>query len=112
LLMETDVYGNPLDGPSGAIFPYAIPQGQHGFALPGEMTDWAIKLCKEKNGSQAPQCTPEQIIGKTYDVGWSMFHLMGAYFRGDNPFQDGCNSKQACNNVADTPALREASTLP
>jgi hypothetical protein len=108
---DTDVYGNPLDGPSGAIFPYAIPQGQHGFALPGEMTDNAIKLCKEKNGSQAPQCAPEQIVGEVYDVGWYMFHAMGAYFTGGEVFGGRCYTKQSCNNLPPTPPPRDESEL-
>lgn len=111
---DTDVYGNPLPGPSGAIFPYTKPEGEHGFALPGQMTDNAIKLCKERNGSTDPQCAPDQIIGQHYDVGWDMFHTMGAYFLGDgvDPFAGQCNDKQSCNNVADTPAVRDAAALP
>jgi hypothetical protein len=110
---ETDVYGNDLAGPSGAIFPYTIPQGQHGFALPGQMTDQALQLCKERNGSAAPECTASLIIGEAYDVGWDMFHTMGSFFLGKtDPFGGQCNSKQVCNDVKDTPPVREFAELP
>jgi len=113
LLMTEDVQGNPLHGPSGAIFPFAIPEGQHGFPLPGEMTDWAIQLCKEENGSNAPQCAPEEIVGKAFDMGWYMFHVMGAYFNSQPElFNPACITRRACNNVPDYPEARDRTTLP
>jgi len=113
LLMEEDMWGNPLPGPSGAIFPFAIPEGQHGFPLPGEMTDWAIQLCKEQNGSSDPQCNPDNLAGTTFDTGWNMFHVMGAYFNGSGDiFDPTCNSRLACNDAPDFPEPRDRETLP
>ncbi len=113
LVMDEDMWGNPLPGPSGAIFPFAVPEGQHGFPLPGQMTDWAIQLCKEENGSSAEECNPEQIVGNTFDIGWYMFHVMGAYFQGKaDLFDVNCTSRQACNDVPDFPELRDITTLP
>jgi hypothetical protein len=110
---DTDVYGNKLQGPSGAIFPYTVPQGEHGFALPGQMTDNAIAICKERNGSLDPSCEVDNIVGKTYDVGWDMFHTMGAFFNGAaDPFGGQCNTKQSCNGIVDTPQARDLATLP
>lgn len=113
LIMDEDMWGNKLPGPSGAIFPFAIPEGQHGFPLPGQMNDWAIQVCKEENGSSAAECNPDQIVGTSFDIGWYMFHVMGAYFSG-NPelFGDNCVSRMACNGVPDFPELRDRDTLP
>lgn len=113
LMMDEDMWGQPLPGTSGAIFPFAIPEGQHGFALPGEMTDWTIQLCKERNGSNAPECNPDNIVGNTFDIGWAMFHAFGAWFKGrDNPFDPMCNSRRACNAVPPRPEVRDWATLP
>lgn len=103
-----DMWGNELEGISGAAYPYPVPQGQHGFALPGEMTDWAIQICKETNGSQAPECAVDNIVGSTYDVGWLMFHTFGRFLtRPDEiPYAIGCNSKEQCDNVPPTPPVR------
>jgi hypothetical protein len=114
LVMETDMWGNRLRGPSGAVFPYAIPEGQHGFALPGEMTDWAISLCRETHGSDAPQCAPSEIIGKAYDVGWFVFHGIARYFRSGGrqyPFFPGCYTQSACNDLPPPPEARPLETL-
>jgi hypothetical protein len=115
LIMDTDMWGNPLRGQSGAVFPYAIPEGQHGFALPGEMTDWAIALCRETHGSNAPQCASSEIIGKAYDVGWFVFHGLARYFRSggrEYPFFPGCYTQSACNELPPPPERRAAETLP
>ena len=68
LASTTDSWGNELAGMSGAAFPYPVPQGEHGFALPGEMTDWAIDICRETYGSNAEQCTEEAIVGLLPDL--------------------------------------------
>ena len=115
LLMTRDVYGNDLGGYSGAIFTYSIPKGQHGFAFPGEMTDWAIGICKETYGSTDDRCDPENVVGQTFDVGWAMFHLFGAFVtKGDteNPLQYGCWSLEACNDLPEVPPARPLETLP
>jgi hypothetical protein len=115
LMMETDMWGNRLRGMSGAIFPYAIPQGQHGFALPGEMTDWALQICRETHGSDAPQCDEQEIVGKVYDVGWFMFHAFGRFLKSggrEYPFFPGCFTRDACSNLPPAPESRPRDTLP
>lgn len=112
-----DMWGNDLGGVSGAAFPYPIPQGQHGFALPGEMNDWAVRICKENFGSTDDRCEPENFIGQTFDVGWFMFHTFGKFMRSatESPYAIGCVSKQAetCDfTVPPVPAPREPEDLP
>jgi hypothetical protein len=95
---RTDMWGNDLGGVSGAAFPYPIPEGQHGFALPGQMTDWAISICKNNYGSTDDRCDEENWIGETFDVGWFMFHTFGRFMRGEHesPYALGCVSKHVC----------------
>jgi hypothetical protein len=116
LIMQKDMWGNDLGGFSGAIFPYAIPQGQHGFALPGEMTDWAIKICKLQKGDSDPSCSETAMVGNTYDVGWAMFHLFGQYIlHGDTQspiMEERCWSLDACSNIPEVPPARESEELP
>jgi hypothetical protein len=116
LMMTTDAYGNDLGGYSGAIFPYAIPQGQHGFALPGEMTDWAMAICQlESDTPNDPECSPTAMVGNTYDVGWAMFHLFGQFMlRGatEAPVVDGCWSAEGCSGLPPVPAERTPEELP
>ncbi len=113
LVMDEDMWGNPLPGRSGALFPFAVPEGQHGFPLPGEMTDWAIQLCKERNGSSAPECTAEAIVGNTFDTGWYMFHLIGKYLQGaPDLFDPKCVSRLTCAVAPDLPEARPLDSLP
>ncbi len=110
LVDTVDAYGNDLGGYSGAVFPYAIPSGQHGFALPGQMTDWAIELCDPAEQS----CATSDVVGSTYDVGWAMFHLFGAFILDGqtNPIQSRCWTKDACNDLPPTPERRTPDMLP
>jgi len=114
LVSRTDMWGNDLGAMSGAVFPYAVPQGQHGFALPGEMTDWALAICRETNGSNAPECSPEAIVGEVYDVGWFMFHTFGKFLRNldEAPWAIGCFDKDPCNAIPAVPAVRASADLP
>ncbi|MBL4688925.1 MAG: hypothetical protein JKY37_30320 [Nannocystaceae bacterium] len=113
LVMDEDMWGNKLNGLSGAIFPFAIPEGQHGFPLPGQMTDSAIQLCKERNGSGAPECATDLIVGKTFDTGWYMFHLIGKYLAGStNLFDPTCVSRTTCDYAPEFPEPRPLDSLP
>ena len=110
-LVDTrDTEGNEMDGYSGAVFPYALPSGQHGFALPGQMTDWALELCDPEQQS----CADEDVIGQTYDVGWAMFHMLGTFLTQPttHPLQPRCWTKESCNDLPPTPEERDESTLP
>ena len=111
---QTDMWGNDLGGMSAAAFPYAIPGGQHGFPLPGQLTDWAIEICTETFGSNAPECEPSEIIGKTFDIGWFMFHTIGNFLRNPNevPYALGCVTKDACGNTPAVPEPRDPAALP
>ena len=115
LVTDVDMWGNRLAGGSSAIFPYSIPQGQHGVALPGEMTDWALQICRERNGTGAPECAESEIVGKVYDVGWFMFHSFARFLKSNGreyPYFPGCFTKEACNNLPPVPDRRSPDTLP
>lgn len=116
LVMREDVNGVPLPGYSGAIFPMAVPEGQHGFALPGQMTDWALEICRQTESPTAAACQPDAVVGQTYDVGWAMFHMFGAWVQAGGQIDPlewtRCWSKDACENIAPTPEQRAGSELP
>lgn len=111
LVSTTDAFGNDTGGYSGAVFPYAIPQGQHGFALPGQMSDWALELCDPE---VEESCSASDVIGESYDVGWAMFHMLGTFMLepNTNPLQSRCWTKEACNDLPETPEPREPADLP
>jgi hypothetical protein len=105
LVGDVDAHGNELEGYSGAVFTYAIPEGQHGFALPGEMTDNAIAACEEAGGMDC-----DALVGEAFDVGWYMFHTIGGFLRNggqEYPLLDKCNVKTDCNDLPPTPPERD-----
>lgn len=74
-----------LGGYSGAIFPYAIPEGQHGFNFPGADWDIYIKRCQEScvAGEEQANCR-EQCLDAyqgRFDIGYFFFNLLGYYMR-------------------------------
>lgn len=110
LMDDVDRDGEQCPGFGGAIFTYAQPEGQHGFATPGEQTDDALEACEDAGGMDC-----DELIGPTFDVGWYMFHSIGRFLGSGGtlyPFQDGCNTLDACNDLADTPPARDPSELP
>ncbi len=107
---RTDGHG----GISGAVFPMSDPAGTHGFDLPGEMTDKAIKICKsacKKTGGSDP-CSCN--TGKYYDIGNFMFNMIGRYFSGGGKTLSTnlCNSSNSCHDFLKAPKVRAKSTLP
>jgi hypothetical protein len=114
LMTTVDMWGNQLQGLSGAVFPYPVPQGEHGFDLPGAMTDRAINICLQTYGSTDPQCDEENIVGNTFDVGWFMFHAFTNFVLEPqtNPFVNACSTKAGCGNAYPVPPLRDLATLP
>lgn len=87
-----------LGGKSAAIFPYTVPEGQHGFDGPGEMTDRFRKQCKDAcmlDGPEDPCGCDEQ---ETFDIGNFMFHMVGRYFASGGTFLDAdlCQSADDC----------------
>jgi hypothetical protein len=106
-----DETGKDLGGYSGSIFTYAVPEGQHGFALPGEQTDQAIAQCEQSGGTDC-----QTLVGQKVDVGWYMFHVFGRFLKHgaqQHPLSpDACNTRQACNDIPEPPPQRPAGELP
>ena len=104
-----------LGGTSGAIFPFTKPDGEHGFAFPGALTDKAIASCKRactQTGGEDP-CNCAALEGETFDIGFFMFNMFGRYFRsaGTAVDFDLCNSRDDCSDIPPVPVQREISTL-
>lgn len=105
-LRDTDQRG----GISGAIFPYAVPQGQHGFAFPGEMTDEVRRDCR--NSCTDPNgCGCEQL--QPFDIGFFMYNMLGRYFAtgGKELPTDLCNSNDTCSWRQSPPPVRDVVML-
>lgn len=102
---------DPLGGRSGAIFPYPVPEGQHGFAFPGDDTERHIRNCKRECGNDNTcKDSCEGLEGKTFDVGFFMFNMLGRYFSTEGKeFNDGlCNAHSNCVDETGTPHIPEA----
>ncbi|MEZ4300686.1 MAG: hypothetical protein R3B70_37470 [Polyangiaceae bacterium] len=107
-----------LGGKSAAIFPYTVPEGQHGFDQPGEMTDRYRKACKaacETPGDGDPCGCDQQT---SFDIGNFMFHMVGRYFASGGSFLDAdlCQSGQSCEGKpfawSPAPPARDVNELP
>ena len=101
-----------LDGGwSGAVFTYALPEGQHGFALPGDQTDQKVAECAENQPKD--ECLA-QWKGVVYDVGWYMMHTIGAFVTEptQSPLGDKCNTRDQCGNIPEPPPARSQADLP
>ncbi|GMV44098.1 MAG: hypothetical protein AMXMBFR64_58140 [Myxococcales bacterium] len=101
-----------LGGRSAAVFPYSNPTGQHGFAMPGEFTDAAIKACTEKckadnPDDKNPDCGCENT--ETFDIGSFMMNMIGRFFASEGKTLDAdlCQSRDDCGDVKAPPAARE-----
>ncbi len=106
---ETD----PLGGASAAIFPTNVPTGQHGFDMPGGMTDKARAACLEAcTGPEPDPCGCSTL--ETFDIGFFMMHMMGHYFRSDGQeiSTDLCQARNDCADLPDLPPARDVVTLP
>ena len=107
-----------LGGVSAAIFPYTVPEGQHGFDGPGEMTDryreQCKNLCQTMGGDDPCGCATKT----TYDVGNFMFHMLGRYFASGGTYLDAdlCMSANDCTGKpfswAPAPESRDPDKLP
>ena len=107
-----------LGGISSSIFPYTVPEGQHGFYQPGVMTDKARQLCRDTcqlPGMDDPcACNAKP----AFDIGNFMFHMMGRYLASDGTFLDAdlCQSASDCTGKPFSwdapPPPREVSTMP
>lgn len=93
-----------LGGYSAAIFPYAIPTGQHGFAFPGGLIDQARKDCKAACADG--DCGCNQVT--TFDVGRFLFNMFGRYMATNGmelPAGD-CLVVDDCGFIAPVPPQR------
>lgn len=90
--------GTPLGGISGAIFPYPVPEGQHGFPFPGQLPDRAIEQC-EANCAEGDDCDCQNV--ETFDTGTFLFNAFGRYLQtnGAEMNVDLCNSRADCDYV-------------
>ncbi len=94
-----------LGGRSAAIFPYAVPTGQHGFAAPGEMTDALREACRAAC-AEGDDCGCDTARG--YDVGAFMFNMIGRFLAtgGAELRDDACQSADACAWIPPPPPDR------
>ncbi|MEE2901073.1 MAG: hypothetical protein VYC39_02030 [Myxococcota bacterium] len=110
---------DPLGGRSGAIFPYPVPRGEHGFAFPGALTEQHIRDCKRECSDETCKASCETLDGKTFDVGFFMFNMLARYFSTDGKeFNDSlCNSNSSCvdkngvPHIPPVPPKRDETTL-
>ena len=105
-----------LGGYSGAIFPYAVPTGQHGFPFPGEQLDQRRKPCRDEcrntHGDRTGvACGCDQLT--TFDTGFFMFNVLGKYFKSGGMAVDFdlCNSSDDCDGIPAAPPARPDSEL-
>ena len=100
-------------GVSGALVPFPRPQGQHGFAFPGEQLDAARRQCKsactEATGADPCGCKTLEL----FDLGSYMFHLLGRYMAtaGHELDFDRCLVGVSCPGVAEAPPERSVDEL-
>ena len=112
--------GNPkvdaLNGKSAAIFPYASPEGEHGFAFPAALRDRSVRQCKQQctstSGGDDP-CNCDARETEFFDVGHFMFNVLGRYFvdNGERVDFDLCNSRNDCRQIRDVPPARPVESL-
>jgi hypothetical protein len=111
LWSDKTIDGRERGGISGAIFPYPVPQGEHGFAFPGGLPDEAIKNCR-RACPEGENCDCANVT--TFDVGSFMFNQLGRWFRSNarEVPTDLCLSRNDCEWETDPPAFRPIEQLP
>jgi hypothetical protein len=103
-----------LGGRSAAIFPLARDTGEHGFSLPGAMTDdFRAKCLRECTipGSGDPCGCRTQT---TYDIGNFLLNMIARFLvtNGMELSADLCQSRNDCPGYLPPPPRRELSSLP
>lgn len=101
--------GNEFGGISGAIFPYPIPEGQHGFPFPGQLPDRGIEECEA--ACTTPPCGCRDAV--YFDTGTYLFNVFGRYVRtgGRELSIDECNGDNSCDDLLEPPPLRPNASL-
>lgn len=102
-----------MGGYSGAIFPYTVPTGQHGFAFPGNEADQFVKRCKAAC-AEGVDCACDIAYEGHYDVGRFMFNMLGRYMSsgGLELTTDLCHGTNTCDYRHAAPEPRAAADLP
>lgn len=105
-----------LGGKSAAIFPYTVPEGQHGFDLPGAMTDKARQLCKDTCATPATEQNPDPCMcanKQAFDIGRFMMTMLSRYFasQGTALSADLCQSRGDCPGLPPQPEPRDPAKL-
>jgi hypothetical protein len=104
-----------LGGMSAALFPYTHPDGQHGFDLPGVMTDKVRESaqCTSTCVEGAAPTNPCGCGAKIFDIGNFMLNMMGQYLKsGEKTIgTDMCQAYDNCSFIEPVPAVRSASDI-
>lgn len=89
---------DPLGGKSLSLVPYTVPEGQHGFALPGEMLDRSRNFCRATCGVGDPTDPCDCAHKPFFDIGLFMFRMVGRWLASDATFVDIdlCQSDDNC----------------
>jgi len=108
LWTDVDADGNDRGGISGAIFPFPVPEGQHGFPFPGELTDRHLGECLA--ACEGDGCCDDLV---PFDTGNFLFNALGQYMRSgaQELSVDLCNSRNDCEWFPDVPPERSIGDL-
>lgn len=92
---------DPIGGISGAIFPYPVPEGQHGFNFPGGDQDLFIAKCRSActEGDQSCQSKCGEAYRGWFDIGFFMFGMLAEYMSAQGkvmPEYKQCYSTNDC----------------
>ncbi|MCC6620305.1 MAG: hypothetical protein IT385_03575 [Deltaproteobacteria bacterium] len=95
---------NANGGFSAAIFPYAIPTGQHGFPFPGDLPDRKKAQCLD--ACTEGGCGCDEVT--TFDTGSFLFNMFGRYVATDGRelSADPCLGTNDCDFMLPPPAPR------
>jgi hypothetical protein len=104
-----------LNGVSVALFPFPQPDGQHGFDLPGDMTDSVRKdaQCGPTCDSNAPANNPCSCDAKIFDIGYFMLNMLGEYLASGGTVMktEACQAQDTCPGKAPVPTTRSGSAI-
>jgi hypothetical protein len=101
---------DPLGGTSGALFPYDVPDGMHGFPFPGQMKDMARQKCEDECPADQT-CDCDAAVRDSFDIGSFLFNLFGRYLASGGQVMnaEACLSHNNCPDFAPVPEDRGTS---